>query len=151
MYLAIGSGHTEKVRNFNLLRRLLLGAAALVGIAAILLALFLADTDDIDVTISGNAAVDALIPPRNAEVLSQETVGVDLATGYDARLALNGVNIPPEQVRHMPNINRFTFRPDEGKVIERLQAERNCVEVTYWPLAAGPEQADTISWCFNAS
>ena len=76
------------------LRRVLLGIAALMGAAAILLALFLADTDDNDVTVTGNAAVDELIPPRNAEVLSQETIGIDLAPGYDARLTINGVDIP---------------------------------------------------------
>ena len=133
------------------LRRVLLGVAALMGVAAILLALFLADTDDNDVTVTGNAAVDELIPPRNAEVLSQETVGIDLAIGYEARLNLNGVDIPSGEIRHQPNLNRFTFRPDQGKVIERLRAEQNCALVTYWRQEVGPAEADTISWCFTAS
>ena len=133
------------------LRRVLLGIAALMGAAAILLALFLSDTDDNDVTVTGNAAVDELLPPRNAEVLSQETVGIDLATGYDARLTINGVEIPPDQIRHLPNLNRFTFRPDQGKAIENLRAEQNCVVVTYWRQEVGPADADTISWCFSAS
>ena len=134
-----------------ILRRVLLGVAALMGAGAILLALWLADTDDNDVSVTGNAAVDELIPPRNAEVLSQETVGIDLAPGYDARLAINGVAIPREQIRHLPNLNRFTFRPDQDKVIERLQAEQNCVQATYWRQEVGPDDADTISWCFTAS
>lgn len=133
------------------LRRVLLGIAALMGAAAILLALILADTDDNDVTVTGNAAVDELIPPRNAEVLSQETVGIDLGAGYDARLTINGVDIPPGQIRHLPNLNRFTFRPDQGKAIESLRAEQNCVLVAYWRLEVGPADADTISWCFSAS
>ncbi len=133
------------------LRRALLVVAALMGAAAILLALFLADTDDNDVTVTGNAAVDELIPPRNAEVLSQETVGIDLAIGFDARLVINGVEIPPAQIRHVPNLNRFTFRPDQGKAIESLRAEQNCAQVTYWRQEAGPTEADTISWCFSAS
>ena len=133
------------------LRRVLLGAAALFGAGAVLLALLLADTDSADVSVTGNAAVDELIPPRGAEVLSQETVGIDLALGYDARLAINGVDIPAEQMRHLPNLNRFTFRPDQGKVIERLRAEQNCVQVTYWRQEVGPADADTISWCFAAS
>ncbi len=134
-----------------MLRRVLLAAAALVGAAAILSALWLAETDDNDVSVTGNAAVDELIPPRGAEVLSQETVGIDLALGYDARLAINGVAIPREQLRHLPNLNRFTFRPDQDKVIERLQAEQNCVQAIYWRQAAGAEAASTISWCFTAS
>ncbi len=133
------------------LRRVLLGLAALTGVLAILLALLLADTDDNDVTVTGNAAVDELIPPRSAEVLSQETVGIDLAPGYDARLTINGVEIPPEEIRHQPNLNLFTFRPDRGKVIERLRAEQNCALVSYWRQEAGPAEADTISWCFTAS
>jgi len=134
-----------------LLRRVLLGAAALMGAGAILLALVLADTDDNDVTVTGNAAVDELIPPRNAEVLSQETVGIDLAPGYDALLTINGVDIPPGQIRHQPNLNRFTFRPDQGNVIESLRAEQNCALVTYWRQEIGPGEADAISWCFTAS
>lgn len=133
------------------LRRMLLGAAALMGAAAILLALVLADTDDNDVTVTGNAAIDELIPPRNAEVLSQETVGIDLAIGYDALLTINGVDIPPGQIRQQPNLNRFTFRPDQGKVIESLRAEQNCAQVTYWRQEVGPAEANTISWCFTAS
>ena len=133
------------------LRRVLLGLAALMGAVALLLALLLADTDDNDVTVTGNAAVDELIPPRSAEVLSQETVGIDLAPGYDAQLTINGVVIPSEQIRHQPNLNLFTFRPDRGKVIERLRAEQNCALVTYWRQEAGPAEADTISWCFTAS
>ena len=134
-----------------MLRRVLLGIAALMGAVAILLALFLADTDDNDVTITGNVAVDALIPPRNAEVLSQVDVGIDLAPGYDARLAINGVDIPPGEIRHDPGLNRFTFRPDQGKAIERLQAEQNCALAAYWRQEAGPAEAATISWCFTAS
>jgi len=134
-----------------MLRRVLLGLAALMGVAAILLALVLADTDDNDVSVTGNAAVDELIPPRNAQVLSQENVGIDLAFGYDARLTVNGVQIPREQIRHLPNINRFTFRPDQGKVIESLRAEQNCAQVSYWRQEVGPSDADTISWCFTAS
>lgn len=122
-----------------------------MGAAAIILALVLADTDDNDVTVTGNAAVDQLIPPRNAEVLSQETVGIDLALGYEARLNINGVDIPPGEIRHLPNLNRFTFRPDEGKVLEKLQAEQNCVLATYWRRDVGQTEADTISWCFTAS
>lgn len=133
------------------LRRVLLGLAALAGAVAILLALLLADTDNNDVTVTGNAAVDELIPPRSAEVLAQETVGIDLAPGYNARLTINGVEIPTDQLRHLPNLNRFTFRPDQGKVIERLQAEQNCALVTYWRKEVGPAEADTISWCFTAS
>lgn len=133
------------------LRRVLLGLAALAGALAIVLALLLADTDNNDVTVTGNAAVDELIPPRSAEVLAQETVGIDLAPGYDARLTINGVVIPPDQLRHLPNLNRFTFRPDQGKVIERLQAEQNCALVVYWRQEVGPAEADTISWCFTAS
>ncbi len=134
-----------------ILRRVLLGAAALMGTVAILLALLLADTDDNDVSVTGNAVVDELIPPRNAEVLAQETVGIDLAIGYDARLVVNGVAIPREQIRHLPNLNRFTFRPGQDKAIERLQAEQNCVQATYWRQEVGPDDADTISWCFTAS
>ena len=134
-----------------MLRRVLLIAAALVGAGAILLALLLADTDDTDVSVTGNAAVDELIPPRNAEVLAQDDVGVDLAPGYDARLTINGVDIPPEQIRHLPNLNRFIFRPDRGKAVERLQAERNCVVATYWRQEVGADEAATITWCFTAS
>lgn len=147
----LASGHTGRVLESIVLRRVLLGVAALMGVGAILLALFLADTDDNDVTVTGNAAVDELIPPRNAEVLSQETVGIDLANGYEARLTLNGVDIPPGEIRHQPNLNRFTFRPDQGKAIEGLRAEQNCALVTYWRQEAGPAEADTISWCFTAS
>ncbi len=132
------------------LRRVVLALAALAGTAAVIMALLLSDTDGNDVSVTGNPSVDALIPPRNAEVLSQETVGIDLAPGYEVRLVLNGVQLPSDQIRHSPDINRYSFRPDQGKVVERLQAERNCVQATYWRQEIGPSESDNISWCFTA-
>ncbi|MCY4164347.1 MAG: hypothetical protein OXE93_09090 [bacterium] len=141
----------SRILESGALRRAVLGLAALAGAATVVLALLLADTDGNDVSVTGNASIDALIPPRSAEVLSQETVGIDLAQGYEVRLVLNGVELPADQLRHSPDINRYSFRPDRGKVVERLRAEQNCVQATYWPQEVGPSDSQTITWCFAAS
>ncbi|MXW42280.1 MAG: hypothetical protein F4138_04890 [Acidimicrobiia bacterium] len=133
------------------LRRAILGLAALAGATAVILAVLLTDTDSSDITVTGNASIDALIPPRNAEVLSQDNVGIDLVQGYEVRLVLNGIELPRNQIRHSPDINRYTFRPDQGKAVESLRAEQNCIQATYWHQAMGPSDSTNITWCFTAS
>ena len=119
--------------------------ALVVGIAVI-------DTTDPD-DKTQSEIVERFIPNANEEVLRQAELGIDLAPGYDGTLAVNGVDIPVEDQRRVPEQNEVFFAPAEGKAVERLLAGPNCVTATVWRAADGPgtDQDRTFSWCFEAT
>jgi len=96
-----------------------------------------------------NAAIDRLIPSPDAKILAQDTIGIDLADGYTATLALNGTQIPDDQLTVVPQLNQVTFTPGPGKDTQLISAQRNCLVATYWRLSTGPSQSQTQSWCFT--
>ena len=55
-------------------------------------------------------------------MLRQAELGIDLAPGYDGTLAVNGVDIPVEDQRRVPEQNEVFFTPGEGKAVEQLLA-----------------------------
>ena len=98
-----------------------------------------------DVTISGgDNAVEALIPGRNAETLSQSEVGIDLADGWTGDLALNGV--PIDDVQRVDALNQLLYRPPDG-----LDSGRNCVTATIWRSSESPESGRDVEWCFEVT
>lgn len=98
-------------------------------------------------------SVDRLIPESGSEVLTQEEVGVDLAIGYDAYLIVNGTEIHTEAdgLQRNAGLGRITFQPGEGKPVESLLAEKNCIIAMVWPEAEGEDAAEPVSWCFEAA
>ena len=132
--------------------RLLVGG--LIGGAAIALAVGIAVTDTSDPDDATQSEfVEHLIPQRDAEVLRQAELGIDLAPGFDGTLAVNGVAIPVEDQRRVPEQNQVFFTPGDGKAVEQLQAGRNCVTATVWEAADGPgtPKDRTVEWCFEAT
>ena len=94
-------------------------------------------------------AIERLIPTPDSKVLQQETIGIDLAPGYEGTLALNGTPIPDDQLVVVPQLNQVTFTPGPGKVYEVLPAQQNCLVATFWLSAEGPGRPNTRSWCFT--
>jgi hypothetical protein len=134
--------------------RFKLGAAAVVALAAAVFAVaFIAfDSGDEDPVLQGGdaAVVETLIPRRNAQVPQQTTIGIDVVTGWDAALVVDGVEIPEDQLSRTPEIGLVEFTPGEGRAVEELDPGQNCVTAVIWSLENGRGVADrTIPWCFE--
>lgn len=123
----------------------------MVGVAAILMGIaiviYLGNPRSTDLPI----AIQSVSPTAGSTVVLQSDVVVDLAAGYTASIDINGVPIPPEEVVEAAALNQIRFSPGPGKVRERLFTEQNCVRVTYWLIAEGPDSPQQYSWCFNAN
>ena len=113
--------------------------------------------DDADSAATASPAVDRVIPNPGDEVLQQQRVGVVL----DARYRLSSLVVYPSEqvgngddvtaeVNHIEGLNQFEFVPGEGRLIEALSPDTNCVVATF-VLIARPEEADTVRWCFEVS
>jgi len=115
----------------------------LLGAAAVALAVGIAITETSQSDdASQSEIVERFIPQANDEVLRQSELGIDLAPGYDGTLAVNGVAVPVEDQRRVPEQNQVFFTPAEGKVVEQLQAGPNCATAVVWRSAIGPDTAD---------
>ncbi len=125
----------------------------IVAIAGMVLTFRLAVTGDGSTSQALPDSVDRLIPASGDEVLSQSEIGVDLATGFDAYLIVNGTEIRDEGdgLRRELGLGTVTFQPGEGKPVESLQPEKNCVIAMIWPQRDGPDAAEPLSWCFTAA
>lgn len=118
-------------------------------------------------------AIESIQPVENAvQVLQQERVVVDLLAGYEARLVIDGIELPttvigqsdidpfeqpaPGQQVVLPKTAVFdpgnaviSFQPVEGALIESFTEGIHEVRVIYWRIEDGPEQALSYRWEFN--
>lgn len=134
-----------------LLRRLAIPLAVFLGLGLIVYAGFRSAARPSDIRVTGNVAIDALIPSAGAEILSQDRVGVDLADGWQGSLSVNGRLIPSNEIEADSGLNLIVFQPGPGKKIERLDTT-NCAEIVFWRILEGPDTAPpAIRWCFSAT
>ena len=132
--------------------RLLIGVLLVGAAVALFVAVRATDTGDEE---SGPASdvVERFVPGAGDEVVRQAELGVDLAAGYDGTILLNGVEIPEDEQRRVPEQNQVFFTPGEGKAVERLLAGPNCATALVWKTADGRGTANdrTLTWCFEAT
>jgi hypothetical protein len=129
--------------------------------------------------ITGNDGVDrpesieSVQPVENAvQVLQQDRIVVDFIPGYEARLVVDGVELPTTTIGQSdvdPNVQAqpgaqidlpttavfdpgnavISFQPVEGALIETLTQGKHEVTVYFWKIEDGPEQAQSYSWTFE--
>ena len=132
--------------------RLLLAVLVIGAGAALFAGIRATDTGE-EGAAARSEIVERYIPQPTDEVLRQAELGIDLAPGYEATIAVNGVEIPAEDQRRVPEQNQVFFTPGDGKAVERLHAGQNCATATAWRSADGRGTANdqTFTWCFNAT
>ena len=98
-------------------------------------------------------SVDRLIPASGAEVLRQSQVGIDVADGYDAYLLVNGVEIRSSKDGLIKDLGTglIQFQPGPDRPVEELNTNQNCVTAFVFDQREGPETAQPVTWCFQAT
>ena len=156
---ADGSGRGPAPARGSLRMRLTVAALAAAGVAVLVVAALVGSGGSPgpgDAATAG-PAVDRVIPAPGDEVLQQQRVGVVL----DARYRLTSLMVFPndrftggvdvsEEVAKVEGLNMFEFAPGEGRLIESLSPDANCVRATF-VLIARPDESDTAQWCFQVS
>jgi hypothetical protein len=153
-------------------RGLLLASLAIaIGVILVIFALTSARTGDDG--IDRPDAIESVQPVENAvQVLQQERVVVDLEPGYEARLVIDGIELPttvigesdvdpfeqpapgeqvdlPTTAVFDPGNNVISFQPVEGALIESFSEGLHEVQVVFWKIEDGPEQALSYRWEFT--
>lgn len=124
----------------------LLGLGVILVIAASVTALAFLGEDSDDTT--HDAAIEQFFPTEGDKIFQQAPVGLDLEAGFDARLALNGVAIPEDQLDKTPALNLVLFTPGPDKEVEQYDQGQNCVVATFWPLS-DTAAVTSRAWCFS--
>ena len=128
------------------MRRFVLTLLVLLALAGIVLAgqrtVRNGGADDIAIT-GGDNAVEALIPGRDAETLSQTEIGIDLADGWTGTLQLNAVEVDAQRV---DALNQLLYRPPGG-----LDSGRNCITASIYRSSESPESARDVTWCVEVT
>lgn len=112
-------------------------------------------------------AIESLSPVEDSvQVLQQDRVVVDLEFGYEARLVIDGIELPvtllgrleaePGQQLPIPPTAVFdpgnaiiSFQPTEGAPIEEFTQGRHEATVIFWRTEEGPDTARSYSWSFD--
>jgi hypothetical protein len=142
-----GPGGQNGGRMLTLKQKLILLVPLLVAVSAGVVLWF---TNVQGTPTADDQIVEEYSPLMNSKVLQQAPITIDLQTGWDASLVVNGRTIPDDQLSKIPSQGRVTFQPGPGKEFEFLQAAQNCVNATYWPVR-NPEQKFRKYWCFTAT
>jgi hypothetical protein len=97
-------------------------------------------------------SVERLVPAPDGEVPRQSAVGLDLAEGFDAYLAINGVTVRTVEDGLIKDLGTglIRFQPAPGLPIEELDTDRNCVVAFVWDRLEDESTAAPVSWCFGA-
>jgi hypothetical protein len=113
-------------------------------------------TGDDETSLSKPSYVERLIPDSGSDVPVQSQVGLDLATGYDAYLDINGVEIrntvtnpTADGLQKTLTVGRIVYVPMPGHRIEKLQSGLNCVTALIWRQEDGQASAKPLRWCFK--
>lgn len=134
-------------------RTAVMAALIVAAVVGLVITVRIATTGDNQTSSALPDSVDRLIPASGDEVLTQAPVGVDLASGYDAYLIVNGTEIRDESegLRKDLGLGLVTFQPGPGTPVESLLAEQNLATAMVWRQEDGPESADPVSWTFTAA
>jgi hypothetical protein len=156
-----------------LARRLVITAVLAAALFGFLYAFTLGEEDPVD---PRPAAVERVTPRPGELVLRQTTIEADLAPGWTGVLAVDGREIPSDQLNCIADCGRPLCDPSQGrpvggpvdcrpldpqyrlffvpgprKEIEELAPGSHRATVTFWPLGQTRERADTYSWAFRVS
>ncbi len=110
-------------------------------------------TGDPDTPATGtDTAVEALVPRNGDAALRQAEIGIDLEAGWTAVLAVDGREIPEDQLRRNEPLNQVFFAPGEGREIEELEPGPHVASAVIWrPAEQAREDGRTVTWRFRVS
>ncbi len=133
---------------YSIMALLIIGA-----LAGIVVATMAASTGDDRTSEVLPEYVDRLVPTSGSDVLSQSTVGVDVASGFDAYLIVDGKEIKSTADGLVKQLSTglVQFTPGEGRPVESLPSGRNCVTAMVWEAVDGPATAKPTNWCFDVT
>jgi hypothetical protein len=94
-------------------------------------------------------AIQSVFPvPGNLE-LRQVFITADLAPGYTGYLAIDGAEVPEDDVQFVDALNTLTLKPGPGSDFEQLEPGSHCATVFYRQIGQPRTNSASYRWCFR--
>ena len=99
-----------------------------------------------------DSAVEQVVPGNGDAALRQSEIGIDLEPGWTAVLAVDGREIPEDQLRRNEPLNQVFFTPGEGREIEELHPGPHVASALIWRTASQTrDDGRPVTWRFRVS
>jgi hypothetical protein len=128
------------------LRRLIMTAIAAVAVGGIVFAFSGPTQTDKD---NLPPAVEAVFPISGNLELRQAAIYADLAPGYTGYLAIDGAEVPEDDVQFVDALNTLTLKPGPGSDFTTLEPGSHCATVFYRQIGQPRTNSAAYQWCFR--
>ncbi len=129
-----------------MLRRLIMTLIAAVAVGGIVFAFSgPTQTDDDELP----PAVEAVFPVSGNLELRQVEIVADLAPGYTGYLAIDGNEVPEDDIQIVPALNRVSLKPGPGSDFATLEPGQHCATVFYRQIGQPRTNSTAYRWCFR--
>jgi hypothetical protein len=130
----------------SLLRRLIMTLIAAAAVGGLVFAFSGPSGDDAQKKPAG---VESVSPEGGDLDLRQATIVADLAPGYTGYLAIDGNEVPEDDVQIVDALNTVTLKPLPGSDFTTLQPGNHCATVFYRRIGDPREDSASYRWCFR--
>jgi hypothetical protein len=94
-------------------------------------------------------AIESVFPvPGNLE-LRQVTITADLSPGYTGYLAIDGNEVPEDEIQIVDALNTVTLKPSPGSDFETFEPGSHCATVFYRRIGEPRANSSAYRWCFR--
>jgi hypothetical protein len=94
-------------------------------------------------------AVEGVFPPSGNLELRQTTIYADLAPGYTGYLAIDGNEVPEDDIQIVDALNTVTLKPGPGSDFATLEPGNHCAAVFYRQIGQPRTSSESYRWCFR--
>ena len=94
-------------------------------------------------------AVESVFPVAGNLELRQTAIYADLAPGYTGYLAIDGNEVPEDDVHFEPALNTVTLKPQPGSDFEKIEPGPHCATVFYRQIGQPRTNSVAYQWCFR--
>ncbi len=94
-------------------------------------------------------AIESVFPVSGNLELRQVAIFADLAPGYTGYLAIDGNEVPEDQVQFVDALNTLTLKPGPDNDFGALEPGNHCATVFYYQIGQPRVNAVSYRWCFR--
>jgi len=94
-------------------------------------------------------AIQAVFPVEGNLELRQVNIVADLAPGYTGYLAIDGNEVPEDDVQFVDALNTLTLKPGPGSDFADFEPGNHCVTVFFRQIGQPRANSASYRWCFR--
>jgi hypothetical protein len=93
--------------------------------------------------------VESVFPVSGNLELRQVSIVADLQPGYTGYLAIDGNEVPEDDVQFVDALNTLTLKPGPGSDFATLEPGSHCATVFYRQIGQPRTNSTSYRWCFR--